>query len=212
MRQHAPRSDSGGASTNTAAATPLADGGPTTAASEPVVAEPASPVDPALDPATPENAAALGELRAALAAEGRAQDTAGAAEPEYVPWADRLATSVPRADAPSRQIDDFTLLRFLIAREMDVTKAAAMVIGRVKWAAEVKLYGQPARSGGPGPWPGGIMAEWRPTAQSPRAKAAERVFYAGLGGALTLNGAPLMLERLGSADLVRGLPWRVRKR
>jgi hypothetical protein len=110
---------------------------------------------------------------------------------------------------------------------MDVGAAAAMVAGRLRWAAEMDLAG--------------LMAEWRggPSggAASARARAAEEVgpsegwledalpakpfssdslstvrqrgpeserpcqiFYAGLGG-LSRGGAPLMVERLGSADL-----------
>ena len=85
--------------------------------------------------------------------------------------------------------DDFTLLRFLIAREFDVSAAKEMITDRIKWADEVGLAA--------------ILAEWRGEGGKPttaRSRAAEKVFYAGVLG-VSASGAPLMVERLGKADL-----------
>ncbi len=95
-----------------------------------------------------------------------------------------------RLQATLPGMDDFVLLRFLIARDFDVPAAAAMVVERVAWAEEVGLDA--------------IMAEWRggeggkPT--TARSRAADQIFYAGVLG-VSSSGAPLMVERLGKADL-----------
>jgi hypothetical protein len=87
-------------------------------------------------------------------------------------------------------LDDFTLLRFLIARDFNVSAAAAMIAQRVTWAEDVGLDA--------------IMTEWRggeggkPT--TARSRAADQIFYAGVLG-VSASGAPLMVERLGKADL-----------
>ena len=86
--------------------------------------------------------------------------------------------------------DDFLLLRFLVAREFDVGAAADMMRARVRWAAEIDLEATVQEwTGGPGGQP-----------KSARARAAQQVFYAGVSG-LTMSGAPLLVERLGHADL-----------
>ena len=99
------------------------------------------------DPKSERSSAALAALREALADTDQAQ----------------LQAALPG-------VDDFTLLRFLIAREFDVSAAAAMVTERIKWSEEVGLDA--------------IMAEWRggeggkPT--TARSRAADQIFYAGL--------------------------------
>eukprot|EP01043_Picozoa_sp_COSAG02_P045995 COSAG02_NODE_4262_length_5575_cov_7.055698_2_plen_372_part_00 len=129
--------------------------------------EPEATAESERDPKSERSSAALAALREALADTDQAQ----------------LHAALPG-------LDDFTLLRFLIAREFDVSAAAAMVTERVKWAEEVGLDG--------------IMAEWRggeggkPT--TARSRAADQIFYAGLLGT-SASGAPLMVERLGKADL-----------
>ena len=87
--------------------------------------------------------------------------------------------------------DDFVLLRFLIAREFDVASAAAMMRARVEWAAEIGLAALLQE------WTGG--PEGQPT--SARARAAQEIFYGGVSCGQTLGGAPIMVERLGQADL-----------
>ena len=100
------------------------------------------------------------------------------------------AVTAAELEAALPGTDDFTLLRFLIAREFDVEAATAMVTDRVRWAGEVGLAA--------------ILAEWRggeggkPT--TARARAAESIFYAAVFG-VSVSGAPLMVERLGKADL-----------
>jgi hypothetical protein len=86
--------------------------------------------------------------------------------------------------------DDFVLLRFLVARNFEVASAAGMIRARVEWAAEIGLEA--------------LFQEWTggPDGQpaSDRARAAQEIFYGGISGT-TLGGAPIMVERLGKADL-----------
>jgi hypothetical protein len=104
--------------------------------------------DPDLDPCGERARVALPELRSTLA-------SAGVGESE-------LAAALPLGG------DDFTLLRFLVAREFDVSAAAGMVQARIKWAAEVGLSELMREwCGGPGGAP-----------VSARAKAASEIFYA----------------------------------
>jgi hypothetical protein len=119
------------------------------------------------DPKSERCSAALAALREALATIDQAQ----------------LRAALPG-------VDDFTLLRFLIAREFDVPAAVSMVAERVEWALEVGLDA--------------LMAEWRGGAggkpTTARSRAADQIFYAGVLG-VSASGAPLMVERLGKADL-----------
>lgn len=92
--------------------------------------------------------------------------------------------------------DPTTLLRFLNAREGDVEAAETMVRGAVRWREEfcvdalMNEWGVTDASG-----------EWRMSPQSKRAEIACRHFY-GMRLSMTCeDGAPIMLQRMGKADL-----------
>ena len=66
------------------------------------------------------------------------------------------AVTAAELEAALPGTDDFTLLRFLIAREFDVEAATAMVTDRVRWAARLasrrfSLSGAVARAASPRP-------------------------------------------------------------
>jgi hypothetical protein len=89
----------------------------------------------------------------------------------------------------ARLRDDTTLHRFVCARQGDIPAAAEMLRTRQRFHHEFGLDE--------------VWAGWRPPQgmpMSPRAEFGSKIFYAGLSG-WTKEGGPLLVERLGRADL-----------
>ena len=89
----------------------------------------------------------------------------------------------------ARLRDDTTLYRFVSARQGDIAAAADMLRARLRFHHEFHLDK--------------VWAGWRPPRgrpMSPRAEIGSKIFYAGLSG-WTKEGGPLLVERLGQADL-----------
>jgi len=81
--------------------------------------------------------------------------------------------------------DDFTLLRFLIARNCDLDKTEQMWKGVMQWRESTGVSA--------------LFHEWQ--TPSDRAKYVNRFFYASVMPGTSRDGSPIMVERLGKADL-----------
>jgi hypothetical protein len=92
-------------------------------------------------------------------------------------------------EAFARLRDDTTLHRFVCARQGDLEAAEAMMRSRLSFHRAFGLDD--------------VWAGWRPAkgrSMSPRAEIGSKIFYGGLSG-WTKEGGPLLVERLGQADL-----------
>ena len=101
----------------------------------------------------------------------------------------RVADALSGDPAAARLGDESALHRFVCARQGSVADAEAMFRGRLEWHKEVDLDR--------------LWSEYRPSPGMPvgaAAAIAEDCFYAGVSG-WTKDGSPLMVERLGRADL-----------
>ena len=88
----------------------------------------------------------------------------------------------------STYLDDSTLWRYLVAREMDIEKAEEMFVSSTDWKREQKLR----------------QRKQEYLEQKTRwSRIARRVFYGGIAPShvQTKNGGPVAFERLGQIDL-----------
>jgi len=81
--------------------------------------------------------------------------------------------------------DDFTLLRFLIARNGDLDKAEKMWKGAMQWRESTGVSA--------------LFHEWQ--APSERAKQVIPFCFGSIMPGTSRDGSPIMVERLGKADL-----------
>ena len=86
----------------------------------------------------------------------------------------------------SAHADDGTLLRFLVARKMNLDDAEAMFRSTMAWRSETRVNH--------------LFAQYRGEGRGAAAAFTDQFFYGGRYGE-TLDGAPLLVEKLGRFDL-----------